>query len=540
MWTLSDLRRLSGKRALRAAALLLVLGLTAAMAAWAAPQEAAATGDRAELRQLIERRYTVLPISGGILLTPRTPRAGVRTIELTGDNIAINGQRVSGDRTIREWLEGDADLILRLRGLSPDERRQTFNLEALPPGERPADPIPEPAEDAAVEAPTSGDVTEITPEEAEDVEEAEPAESAEPAEPAEETVSDAGRRSSGDRVNVGGSVKVAEDEITNEAVAIGGSVTVDGEVRDAVTAVGGSARINGRVGGEVVAVGGAVYLGPNAVVEGGVTSVGGRIHREPGAVIHGPTSEVSLLPFTWNDGWRRGPWSYRGGISDVMGSIMTLVVMSLLVCLVLLVARRPLERVDRMLATQPWQSAAVGVAGFVFLVPLLIVVTVLLVITIVGCTLLLLYPFLFIYLGLLFLLGYAAVAHRLGRWFEGRFNLRFGGPYVAALIGVLLIQIWSVLGQMIDLIPGPFGFFAGMMLLFAALMVIAAWIVGFGAVILARFGLEPGYWPGRVAATPPVPPGPLPLTDPLTSPPVTERWEDPGLPYPPESTEPPR
>ncbi|HSG39817.1 MAG TPA: hypothetical protein VLE27_09285, partial [Thermoanaerobaculia bacterium] len=209
--------------------------------------------------------------------------------------------------------------------------------------------------------------------------------------------------------------------------------------------------------------------------------------------------------------------------------------------LVLLVARRPLERVDRMLASQPWQSAAVGVAGVVFLGPLLLVVTVLLAITIIGCTLFLLYPFLFLYLAWLFLLGYAAVAYRVGRWFETRFNLRFGGPYIAALAGVVLLQIWSLLGEMIDMVPGPFGFFAFMLILFGALLQMAAVIVGFGAVILSRFGLEPGYWPGRVAAAPaPVPPGPLPLTDPLTSPPVEERWEDPGLPYPPEGSEPPR
>lgn len=541
MWTLSDVRRFFGRRALRAAALLLVLGLPAALtAAWAAPQEGAAVaGDRSELRQLIEKRYTVLPISGGLLLTPRAARAGVRTIEITGANVAINGERMPGERTIREWLEGDADLILRLRALSPDQQRQTFGLAGLTTGEQPA-PAPEAAEDAA-EAPTSGEVTEVTPgEEEEAAEPVEPEPPTEPVPPAESE--ETGRRSSGDRVNVGGSVKVAADEVTDEAVAIGGSVTVDGEVRDAVTAVGGSARINGRVGGEVVAVGGGVYLGPKAEVDGGVTSVGGRIHREPGAVIHGPTSEVGLLPFSWNDGWRH-PWSFRGGVSDVMGSMMNLVVMGLLVCLILLVARRPLERVDRMLATQPWQSTAVGVAGFVFLAPLLVVVTVLLVITIVGCTLLLLYPFLFLYIGWLFLLGYAAVAHRLDRWLEARFNRRFGSPYAAALVGVLAIQIWSVLGHILDLGPGPFGFFSAMVMLFGALMIIAAWIVGFGAVILARFGLEPGYWPSRAAAvTPPAPmvhPGSLPLTDPLTSP-ATDRWDDPGQPYPPESTEPPR
>ena len=70
----------------------------------------------------------------------------------------------------------------------------------------------------------------------------------------------------------------------------------------------------------------------------------------------------------------------------------------------------------------------------------------------------------------------------------------------------------------------------------SVLLTTAALVVGFGAVILARFGLAPGYWPRRGAPLPPPPAAtvvePLPLTDPYTSPPP-ERWEEPGS-YPEE------
>jgi hypothetical protein len=224
-----------------------------------------------------------------------------------------------------------------------------------------------------------------------------------------------------------------------------------------------------------------------------------------------------------------------------MGSVTMLVLMGLLVCVVMAVARRPLERVERLLASQPGPSAVAGILSFIFFWPLLFAVTILLIITIVGCLLIALYPFLFLWIALLFLLGYTAVAYRLGRWLEVRFNRRFGGPYATAIVGLLAIQGWLVLGNLLDLLPGPFG---SMVWLFGAVLVWAALIVGIGAVILARFGLEPGYWPGRGA--PPVPPPPyppppdrLPLTDPLTSPPPPEpepRWEEPeAYPPPPES-----
>ena len=231
----------------------------------------------------------------------------------------------------------------------------------------------------------------------------------------------------------------------------------------------------------------------------------------------------------WDD------WPFWGGVSAVMGSLMRTVLLSLIVCLVLLVARVPLERVDRQLVARPWPSAAVGLAAFVFSGPLVAAVSILLLITIIGCALFLLYPFIFLYLALLLLLGYTAAAYRLGRLVESRFERNFGSPYVAALVGVLLIQVWSILGHMLDLLPGPFGV---MLVLFGFLVQAAAWITGFGAVILARFGLAPGYWPQRGAPVPPAPyerpVEPLPLSDGLSGHPAAEPEPPAGWNEPPQ------
>jgi len=369
------------------------------------------------------------------------------------------------------------------------------------------------------------DVTETTGEQPERPETPEPPEMPNPP----------GRHSSGDRVNVGGSVHVRADEVADEVVAVGGAADVEGEASHGVTAIAGPVRIQGKVGGDVVAVGGSVFLGPRAVVDGDVTSVGGHIEREPGAVINGSTNEVDPLPFVRHRRFHYGPsWNLWGGLSDLMGSVMSLVLMGLLVSVTLLVARRPFERVDRQLATQPWQAVAVGMAGSIFFWPLLVVVTILLAITIIGCVLFLLYPFLLLYVGLLLLLGYSTVAYRVGRLLELRFSRSSGSPWATALLGVLAIQGWLVLGNLFDLLPGPFGFFALLCWVFGVLATISAFVVGFGAVILARFGLAPGYWPRRGA--PPVPPSAaqspesvdyLPLSDPLAHSSAEERWEEP-------------
>ena len=484
---------------------LLVLPLVHGAAALAQDRPAA-TASEQELRREIERRYQVLPVSGGIVLTPRQPRRGVRTIEVTGDAVAINGEKLP-TQTVRDWLGEDADPVLRLLAVDAGRRRNLFGLQTdtgLPRASEETEDAAETEETTGEETPSppspddeevvlgSADAPEV-PEAPEAPEAPEPGESPEPGDPGDPSVH------SGSRVKFGGSITVAKDELAEEAVAIGGSVRVDGEVSRDVVAIGGPVRINGRVGGDVTSVGSSVHLGPSAVVDGDVSSVGGSINRAEGSRILGSTSEVGMSPFRGRGPWDRdrdfepgfGPFVLFGASLDVFGSLLRMFVLGLLTCLVLLLARRPLERVDHILVTEPWKAAGVGLAGFFALVPLLVVITILLVITVIGCALLLLYPFLFVALILAFLLGYAAVAYRIGRWLEGRFGRNFGGPYVAALVGVFVIHIWSIIGDLLALGPGPIHLFGFMFMLFAAVLEGAVWVVGFGAVLLARFGAGP-------------------------------------------------
>jgi hypothetical protein len=512
-----------------AAGALGTLGIVHAASFPQSPDRPPATAqEKSDLRAAIEARYEVLPISGGVLLKPRQAKAGVHSVEVAGDRIAVNGEPVMSDRTLRDWLGSDADVVLRLQAVPAAGRRQLLGLGAEPAGH--AQPAVKEAPPAAAAAATSDPDAEATDaadtaETSDDTTE-EPSLAEPPAPPAPPEDTFANRHSSGGRVNVGGSVHVAKDELADQVVAVGGAADVQGDVKNEVTAVGGPARIEGKVGGDVVSIGGNVYLGPHSVVAGDVTSIGGRIERDPGSVVHGGTNEVSMNPFGRHHHFHFGPtWGFWGGVSDLMGSLVRLVLTGLLVCLVLMVARRPLERVDRMLVTQAWPSVAVGLAGSIFFWPLFVVVTILLAITIVGCVLFLLYPFLLLYVALLLILGYATVSYRLGTFLVGRLGLKVTGDYAAAVTGVVALQGWIVLGNLFDLLPWPFGFFAFICWLFGTLATIAALVTGFGAVILSRFGLAPGYWPGRGAqwpgyAGPVVPPPPAYAPAPYSVPPA--------------------
>jgi len=472
------------------------------------------SNDRQDLRRVLEESYEVLPLHNGVVLRPRKERLGVRTIEVSGDTIAVNGERVT-EGVLRAWLAADADPVLRLAHLPPAERQALFDLRA---GEGVPAETPRPPGETEIpaEGPAEGEILPEAPEAPEAPEE--------PEEPRDFPSS-----TSGSQVNVFGDITIDKDELAEEAVAVMGKVRVDGEVSRDVAAVGGSVIINGRVGGNVVAVGGNVRLGPHSVVDGDVTSAGGKIIRSPGARVHGKTTEAGVTPSgrDWDDDvdFTFHPWApFLSDTMELFWHLAGVGVLALLVCLCLLVARGPLERAERHVEHEPWVAGLVGLVAQLAFVPLLVTVTILLVITIVGCALIALYPFLFIALGLAALLGYAAVAHRLGRYLEVRLGRRFGSPYAVALVGVMAIEIWSLLGRVIGLGGGPLDFIAFLALAFGFAVQYVAWTVGFGAVVLARFGGSRGTsYPAATLPPPPPPPAPPAPYDPALDQPSPDR-----------------
>lgn len=517
-----------GARWLRVLAVLLALALPGAeRAALAQPASGATNLSRQELRITLEKAYEVLPLRDGFVLRPRASERGVRTIELSGGTIAINGEPVN-ERVVRDWLGEDAGPVLQLWRMQPRDRQALFGLSAGRPPAATAEDTPEEAPEAeetpeAEEVPEAEETPEATENEIPEAPET-------PEAPEVPEAPEIPSSSSGSRVHVFGSISVDKGEVAQEAVAVLGSARIDGEVLGDVVAVGGSVEVNGRVGGTVTAVGGGVRLGPNAEVMRDVTSVGGSIEREEGARIHGNVAEVPLMGPRRGD-WRPGvevfPWTFWEGPMSVFWELLSLVVLGLVVCLCLLIARRSVERVDHHVATEPWVAGLVGFLAQLLFIPLLIVVTILLAITIIGCALFLLYPFVFIGLILAALIGYTAVAYRLGRVLEARFGRGFGSAYGVAMIGVVAIQMWAILAKLLGLLGGPLQFLAFILLAFSVAVEYVAWTVGIGAVLLAWFR-GPNRWrrtavpPVPLAPTPPPPPGPAPEALPLT-----QRWEDP-------------
>ena len=371
-------------------------------------------------------------------LTPKQPRGDIRMIEIS-DAISINGIQVTG-RELRERVGADADTILRLSYLDRDDLRRLF-----------ARAVSEP---------------EVRPEKEPQVERATPS--------APEPPAPHRRRSNGDRVRVFGDVAVSEDEV------------VSGEV----VAVMGSARIDGEVTNQVVAVLGNVELGPRAVVHGDVVAVLGRVRKAPGARVNGNETQVSPGDFgarVYVPGW--GPFQFGvfGPVTRLIGTGFRFVLLVIVACLALVVARRAVDGSAERVANEPLRSTLVGLAAWMLFVPMFILVTVVLSISIIGIPLLLLEPFAVLFLLLMAVVGFTGTASAVGQWARRRFGLATTSGIADVCLGILIIFLPVLLGRFLALGGWTLSPIVFLLVATGVAVEFLAWSCGFGAVLTNAF-----------------------------------------------------
>jgi hypothetical protein len=422
------------------------------------------------LRRDIEQRFEVLLLRSSVVLTPRSANRGVGSIEVTESAIHIDRVPATGAE-LREKLGADGDLVLQLSYLEPAARQRLFGAPGAAPAAAGAPPdlpdAPRPAE-----APTPPAEAEAPP----------PGTGRLPLPPRPPR-----RRGSreNDRVRFGGSVTVNENEtIYGDAVAIGGSLRVDGTVTD-----------------NAVAIGGNLELGPKADIQGDAVVLGGALRRDPGARIAGKIVDVGNMDFDLDlSAWRGFPFGrmffpFSGaalGFLALMSTLARVALLCVLASVVVLVGREYVERVAARAIAEPVKAGAIGFLAQLLFIPVLVLATLVLVVTIIGIPLaIVLIPVAVLGLAVIGLVGFTAVAFYLGRLVNQRFNWSDRNPYLTVVTGILVLISPVLIARFVGLAGGLVFPITGTLAFLGFLLEYAAWTVGFGAVALLRFA-RPG------------------------------------------------
>jgi hypothetical protein len=225
--------------------------------------------------------------------------------------------------------------------------------------------------------------------------------------------------------------------VHGDAIAVGGSVYVDGTVEGDAAALGGNVDVRGHVGGAARAAGGSVILRPTAVVDGEATAVGGEVRQEPGASVGGTRSQPgpSSPPSYRSPGppsqWWPGPWLGALFMAKALFWFLYLLTLASFISSAWLVAvlfPRAVARLAEVIEREPVTVFGAGLLGW----PLSLALAFLLILSLVGLTLVLLVP---VALVLAVLFGTTAIAFVIGR------RIRPSGVAQDVIVGAVLLAI---------------------------------------------------------------------------------------------------
>ena len=282
-------------------------------------------------------------------------------------------------------------------------------------------------------------------------------------------------RLTGTRIAFGQDVRIERDEeVTDTAVVVAGSLNVDGRVRDGIVVVGGN-----------------LHLSSTADVRGDIVLVGGALTRDPGAQLTGGVNYVSFGDWTnRNFGWFPSVrFGEVGRWLSLVGTLARVSVLGVLMAMMLIVARAPVARVGRAAFAEPLRALIIGLAAELFFVPFLIAASIGLALTIIGIPFVaVLVPIAIVIAVFAFVLGFTALACRIGEWIEDRLGWQPGNAFVATAIGFVVLLAPTLLARFISVASFSSGPLAFAMMMIGLTVEFFAWTIGLGAAITTGLG----------------------------------------------------
>lgn len=171
-----------------------------------------------------------------------------------------------------------------------------------------------------------------------------------------------------DRVRTG-SVRVESHEVLDTAVAFGGSIDVEGELKESAVAFGGGVHLGprARVGGDVVSFGGSITRDPGSELGGQEVSFGGGL----GSIVSSRVRDLDAEALSF---------SHRDREFSLAGLLVRFAAWFFLGILFVVFLPRNMRRLEGSIQAEPAKCLLLGSLAAAALVP----VTVLLAITLIG------------------------------------------------------------------------------------------------------------------------------------------------------------
>jgi len=281
--------------------------------------------------------------------------------------------------------------------------------------------------------------------------------------------------------------------LTGTRIAFGQDVRIerDEEVTEAAVVVAGNLEVNGRVRDGIVVVAGDLHLSSTADVRGDIVLVGGALTRDPGAQVRGGIDYVSFGEWTnRNFGWfgtvRFGEfprWMF------LLGTMARLSVLGVLMALMLIVARAPVARAGRAALAEPLRAFVIGLIAEIFFLPLVLAAAIGLAITVIGIPFaLILLPLAIVIAVFAFVLGFTALACRLGEWIEDRLGWQPGSAFIATAIGCLVLLGPTLLARVFGVLPVDAWPLTYALVAVGLTVEFIAWTIGLGAAVTTGLG----------------------------------------------------
>ncbi len=282
-------------------------------------------------------------------------------------------------------------------------------------------------------------------------------------------------------------IVVGAGESQDTVFILGGTATVDGQVKKSVVAIGGTVIISGSVGDSVVGIGARITLKSTAVVKKDVVAIGGSLDREPGASVGNDTVYFDLgkiVPGFMKGHGARGFFSLSIVPIILILKLITVFVWLLMTILVAAIFPKQVTLAAEQIRKSFWPALGIGFLGFIVFTGLIIISAILCLI-LIGIPILL---FVGIVAMALRVFGQVAVFLFFGDSLYRSISKREPSALGGALLGLLIVS------------------FIGFVPLIGLLFSLFVSLLAFGVAIMTKFGTTTN-WLGRKSA-PVTPAGP--------------------------------